>query len=390
MINTESPTVLWAEDDAEHAAFACSLLQNHGMKVTQVQNVHSLRTALVAGTFPVVVVDVSLPFPSSVDWMREIRKVDLDVGVVVLFRPGQEGLAEVFLDSGAWLAVEKPVVTHPFVDQMVRAIQLYAMARLRREMLSGTTPDWLHLGDRAALEQVFTQASRKLTIAFQPVISWAHRRVMGHEALLRSCDPYLPDPMSVLAVAEKLQRVDDIGRRVREKVAEQVLRAPANLIFVNLHPQELLDEDLYALTAPLSQFARRVVLGISEAMLPSSLFQLEKRTAALRAMGFRFALKNIQAGHVGMGAWVRLQPEFAFLDGTFVRGLPENKARQEQVRRLSSQLTLLGTQVIAAGIESLVQRDAVIASAVDWLQGFAFSPPQFDYCEPIVGELAES
>jgi EAL domain-containing protein (putative c-di-GMP-specific phosphodiesterase class I) len=251
-------------------------------------------------------------------------------------------------------------------------------------MLNGTTPDWSQLGDRAALEQVFERASMDLTIAFQPIISWSQRRVMGHEVLLRSRDPELPDPMSVLAVAEKLQRVEEIGRRVREQVARQVLRAPANLVFVNLHPQELLDEELYSFTAPLSQFARRVVLGISESMLPLGLLQLEKRVATLRAMGFRFALKNLRAGHAGMGPWVRLRPEFAFLDGPLVRGLPRNEQKQEHIRMLSSQLNRLGTQVIAAGIETLMERDAVIASAVDWLQGFAFSPPESDYHEPFV------
>lgn len=384
-MSTELPSILWAEEDAKHADFARSLLQDNGMKVTPVSDSISLQNALGMDVYSVVVADVSILLQGSMNLMHEVRRTDLDVGVVALYSAGQRGLAEVFLELGALTAIEKPFVADAFIGLMVRAVRLGAMARLRRDMLKEATPDWTRLGDRAALEQVFERASMDLTIAFQPIISWSQRRVIGHEVLLRSRNPHLPDPMSVLAVAEKLQRVDEIGRLVREKVARQVLQAPAISVFVNLHPQELLDEDLYSLGAPLSQFGRRVVFGIAEPMLPAGLFRLEERVAVLRTMGFRFALKNLGAGHVGMGSWIRLCPDFAFLDGPLVRRCARSEHYQEQIRMLSCHLTSLGTQVIAAGIETLMERDAVIASGVDLLQGFAFSAPEPDYCEPFVG-----
>ena len=39
-------------------------------------------------------------------------------------------------------------------------------------------------------------------------------------------------------------------------------------------------------------------------------------------------------------------------------------------------------KVIAAGIESIAERDAVLAAGVDLLQGFAFSRPDMAYRQP--------
>ena len=382
MGQSRSLSILLVDSDDARATQLAASLENAGMRVDRVSHPSAIPDRVRHGGPAVVVTDAAMDTGDAMQVLRLVRGQDLDLGVVVLHDPSQDGLAGVALENGALAALSRPFGPDRLVEMLVRAAGLLAMARARRELLHAGTPNWSHLGDRSALELVFERATAELAIAFQPIISWSKRRVVGHEALLRSANPSLPDPASVLAVAERLGRVEEIGRLVREQVASQVRRAPAELVFVNLHPHELLDEALYSATAPLSQHGRRVVLELSEPTVPSGLPHLETRVAALRALGYRFALKNLGPGHVGLGAWARVRPDFAVLDGTLVRALPGNPARGNALRATVDRLADLGIQVIAAGIETLAERDAVIAASVDLLQGFAFSPPATDYQEP--------
>ena len=377
-------SILLADSDGDRAGALSASLENAGFQVDRAVDSFSVQARLREGGLSVVLTDVAMDAGDALQILRLVRGYDLDLGVVVLCESNQDGLAGVALENGALAVLTRPFRLERLVDMLSRAAGLLDLARARRELLKAGGPNWSHLGDRCALEQVFDRASAELAIAFQPIISWSKRRVIGHEALLRSANPNLPDPASVLAVAERLGRVEEIGRIVRDRVASQVRRAPAELVFVNLHPEELLDEALYSTTAPLSQHGRRVVLELSEPMFPPGLPYLENRVASLRALGYRFALKNLGPGHVGLGVWARLRPDFAVLDGTLVRALAGDIARGHAMAAMVRHLTELGVRVIAAGIETLAERDAMIASSVDLLQGFAFSPPATDYREPSI------
>jgi EAL domain-containing protein (putative c-di-GMP-specific phosphodiesterase class I) len=295
------------------------------------------------------------------------------------------GLSAVAVQQGALCFLEKPVAREVFVSTLSHASKLHGLAKLRRRALGELGGQWWQLGDRVALEQVFERAFDRLTVAFQPIVSWSSRRVIGHEALLRSSDPSLPDPSSVLAVAERLGRIEQIGRLVRERVARSMALAPAEFVFVNLHALELLDGELYSASAPLSQFGKRIVLEISEHALLDDVAQLEARAEALRKLGFRLAMDNLGPGYPGLSSFARLRPEFVKYDLSLVRGIEQRPAQAEIVAEMTALLGTMNTRVIAAGIESIAQRDAVIKAGVDLLQGFAFSRPDVGYGQPHLG-----
>ncbi len=100
-------------------------------------------------------------------------------------------------------------------------------------------------GDRAGLAVTLDRALDTLWMAYQPIVDAATRNLFGYEALLRSSEPALPHPGAVLDAAERLGRLDDVGRTVRSKAPEPMgLLPPAPLLFVNLHASDLNDEML--------------------------------------------------------------------------------------------------------------------------------------------------
>ncbi len=56
----------------------------------------------------------------------------------------------------------------------------------------------------------------------------------------------------------------------------------------------------------------------------------------LRALGFRFALDDLGAGHAGLGGFAKCQPEFVKLDMALARDIDRSPGRQRLVRGLSS------------------------------------------------------
>jgi EAL domain-containing protein (putative c-di-GMP-specific phosphodiesterase class I) len=265
------------------------------------------------------------------------------------------------------------------------ATKLHRLAELRRSALGELGGTWSQLGDRVALERIFERALDGISIAFQPIVSWSNRRVIGHEALLRSSDPRLPDPSSVLAVAERLGRIEQIGRLVREMVARSMARSPAEHVFVNLHPHELLDGELFSASAPLSQFGKRIVIEIPEHTLLDEVTHLESRALALRKLGFHLAMDNLGPGYPGLSSFARLRPDFVKYDQALVRGVDRNATQAGILAAMTALLGTMNTRVIATGIESIAERDAVVKAGVDLLQGFAFSKPETTYRQPNLG-----
>jgi len=377
--------ILVAEAEDAHLSAHASALGRAGFAVDLAGDGGTARAFLAANPYAAIVADAGLHGLDAIGLLRVARSRDLDVPLVVVTGAAHVGLSAVAVQQGALCFLEKPVASDLLCATLSYAVKLHRLAKLRRKALDELGGNWSQLGDRVALEQVFERAFGCLSIAFQPIISWSNRRVIGHEALLRSSDPSLPDPSSVLAVAERLGRIDQIGRLVRERVARSMARAPAEYVFVNMHAHELLDGELYSASAPLSQFGKRIVIEISEHALLDDVSHLESRAEALRKLGFRLAMDNLGPGYPGLSSFARLRPEFAKYDLSLVRGIDQNPAQADIVAEMTALLGAMNTRVIAAGIESIAERDAVVAAGVDLLQGFAFSKPDMTYRQPDLG-----
>src|SRR5205823_7026800 len=131
------------------------------------------------------------------------------------------------------------------------------MAKLKREALAVLDTGGRWVGDRASLEPPFARALALLWMAYQPVVDLRQHRVIGYEGLVRSDEPTLGRPDALLDAAERLGRLHDLGRQIRATVA--AAPAPDDVaLFVNLHPSDLDDDELYSADAPLSRIAGHI------------------------------------------------------------------------------------------------------------------------------------
>ncbi len=139
----------------------------------------------------------------------------------------------------------------------------------------------------------------------------------------------------LFAAAERLGRVGELGRRIRQQVVEAIRVAPVETsIFMNLHAADLSDDQLYTPTSPLGSCASHVVLEVTERSSLDRVPDVRERARALRRMGFRIAIDDLGAGYAGLSSFAQLEPQFAKLDMSLIRDIDRSTTKQSIVRSM--------------------------------------------------------
>ena len=324
----------------------------------------------------VVLSDISMPGMDGIAFLKALRQLDLDVPVVLMTGGASVQTAVEAVEYGAFRYLIKPVPRKELEDVLRRAVRYHALATLQRKALAaaGGSFDWP--ADRAALESRFQSALDQLWIAFQPIVAWSERSIHAHEVLVRSHEASLARPVDLLEAAHRLGRLHDLGRAVRRHAARSAAGMPENVgLFINLHPHDLNDAALYD-SNPLAPFASRVVLEITEQASLDGVGRLTERVAALRHMGFRVAVDDLGAGYAGLSSMAHIEPEFVKLDLSLTRDVHRHPTKRKLVRSMAQLCAELGMHVIAEAVESESERDALLGSGCELLQGYLFARPE--------------
>jgi EAL domain-containing protein (putative c-di-GMP-specific phosphodiesterase class I) len=380
-----APRVLLADDDVNVARALRRLLTTAGYDVVLAPDGAKAADALMQGNFDVILSDIRMPNMTGVELLSLVRAYDLDVPVILLTGDPSLQTAVEALKLGAMEYFTKPWDNDALLAAVRRADKLHALARMKRQAMQLMGAGANVAGDLAGLTVAFERALASLVIAFQPIVGYKARTVLGYECLLRSADRALPTTASVLDAADKLGRTTDLGRRVRHVIAQIVSSQPPPndaLIFMNIHPNDLLDSELYDREAPLAQHASHVVLEITERAALSGILDVRQRVADLRARGYRIALDDLGAGYAGLSSLAILEPDFVKLDISLVQDLGASPVRQKLVSGMTATCRDLGMRVIAEGIERREDRFFLSELGCDLMQGFLFAMPGPAYPQP--------
>jgi EAL domain-containing protein (putative c-di-GMP-specific phosphodiesterase class I)/CheY-like chemotaxis protein len=325
--------------------------------------------------YDVVLSDIGMPEMDGIQLLREVRNHDLQVPVVLLTGVPRVQTAIQALEYGAFHYLTKPAPSEELTKILDKAARLRRMARLElqaAELLGHSST----LGmDRAGLEASFERCMESLWIAYHPIVDAKHQVVYGHEALLRSGEPSLPHPGAVLDAAERLGRLDKLGRAIRSKAAMPFGDGSQGKLFVNLHTTDLLDPTLIAPASPLTKIAGRVVLEITERRSLDEVRDVKYRVAQLRELGFQIAVDDMGAGYAGLTSFALLEPDYVKLDMSLIREVDQSRTRQKIIRSMTDLSRDMGMNVVAEGFETREELCTLIELGCDLFQGFLFAKP---------------
>lgn len=368
--------ILLADDEPGLLKSYGRLLSGAGYEVSMVDDGVQGVDLFKRESFDVVVSDVSMPGLDGLELLRVVHEHDSDAQVVLITAGPSLDTAIRAVEYGAVRYLTKPLETEELLGAVSRAVQLRKMAEIRRQAAEVLQENHRVIEDQSKLEAAFGRALDTLWMATQPIVQWSTQRVYGYEALLRSGEPALGNPGLVISAAERLGRLRELGRCIRDRVADTMATLPDGaFMFVNLHTQDLEDEHLSSELSKLSAYGPRVVLEITERASIQRIPNVRARLEALRKLGFRLAIDDLGAGYAGLNSFTSVEPEVVKIDMGLIRGIHQSLTKQKIVASLTSLCRELNILVVAEGIETAEERDTAIALGCDLFQGYFFATP---------------
>ncbi len=221
-----------------------------------------------------------------------------------------------------------------------------------------------------------------LRTALQPVLSLAHHKPVGYEALLRAydADDRLVSPHRMFRKAgDDAIALDQICRALH--VHNCVLQgADQNWIFLNVSPALILEGHSTRTILPrvLERHGvptHRVVVEILETTAYDE-ENLARCVQYFRDLGCLVAIDDFGAGESNFERIWRLKPDIVKLD----RSMVVEAMRTSRVRRILPGLVSLiheaGCLVVMEGLETAEHALIAMESDVDFVQGFYFGEPR--------------
>jgi EAL domain-containing protein (putative c-di-GMP-specific phosphodiesterase class I) len=366
------------DDDDGVRKMMFKVLTRAGLKVEPVARASEALDLLRRGRrFEVIVTDLMMPEIDGLQLLRFVRQLDLDVPLILVTGKPTLETALMAMEHGGFRYLPKPVENQRLVEVVQDAATQHRISLLKRKALEICEAGGWLLQDVEDLEGRFERALSQLWIAYQPIVTWPAQEVYGYEALVRSLDPDLPTPGMLFDAAERLGRVQDLGDRIRNAVAENAVTAPPQaLVFANVHALDLTNDRLYSSSSPLARIADRVVLEVTERASLHRIDDLKDRIRSLRDLGYRIAVDDLGAGYSGLSSFSQLEPDIVKLDMSLIRDIDGSSSKASLVRSMISVCTQdLGVRVVCEGVETVGERDTLAAVGADLLQGYLFAKP---------------
>ncbi len=244
------------------------------------------------------------------------------------------------------------------------------------------------LAQRLALESDLHHAleGNEFSLVYQPIFDICGQDMLAIEALLRwrRPDGSVVPPEVFIPIAEQSHLIVEIGRWVvRQACCDLARLRSANFktlkLHVNMAASEFTNKRLPAeLLATLGEFgleAQSLVLELTEGMLMKRPDQVIPVMRSLRQSGIGISLDDFGMGHSSLSMLKNLPISSLKIDRSFVRDLPLKASDRAIVKTIVDLGFDLALQVIAEGIETGPQLEALRQSGCRLVQGYLLALP---------------
>ncbi|MGM0520890.1 MAG: putative bifunctional diguanylate cyclase/phosphodiesterase [Pseudomonadota bacterium] len=225
----------------------------------------------------------------------------------------------------------------------------------------------------------------QFSLHYQPLIKH-DGTIKGFEALLRWQHPAkgFISPGRFIPIAEQTGLIIALGQWVMEQAARDLLALSALLpsdclISINLSPLQFHRANfLQILTDTLEDTglpASRLELELTEGVLMNDTEGAIARLHTLREMGVRVAIDDFGTGFSSLSYLRHLPVDTLKIDRSFITHLPENRKDTAVVSGIIGLAHHLELTVVAEGVETREQHQALAALDCDVFQGYLLARP---------------
>jgi diguanylate cyclase (GGDEF)-like protein/PAS domain S-box-containing protein len=239
------------------------------------------------------------------------------------------------------------------------------------------------LRQRRQLDADLRQAigAGELGVHYQPLADLESGRILGFEALLRWRHPRLGDigPATFIPLAEESGLILKLGAWVlREACAEAARWTPPLRLSVNLSPVQFAQEDLAdeveRILAETGLDPARLDLEVTEGLFIKDADRAIRILERLKALGVTISMDDFGTGYSSLSYFRMFPFDKVKIDQSFIRDIANPQARAI-IRSVIGLGRGLGMPVVAEGVETSEQLEALRAEGCDQVQGYLISRP---------------
>ncbi len=251
------------------------------------------------------------------------------------------------------------------------------------------------LHQRNRLQQELRQAiaRNQLSVHYQPRVRLSDGKVVGAEALLRWWHPELGQvsPAQFIPLAEEVGLIDEIGPWVLRQVCQQLQQwtqagFDVGTVAVNASGRQFRNDDLVKqVRGLLSDFqlsSLQLEIEVTESILIDDVQRVVELLAQFKRLGVCVALDDFGTGYSSMTYLRRLPIDVLKIDQSFVRELCKDDSARSIVQAIIALAHALGKTLVAEGVETPEQAQALHAMGCEEAQGFLYSravpAPEFE------------
>ncbi len=218
---------------------------------------------------------------------------------------------------------------------------------------------------------------------FQPLYCLAPQRLCGFEALARMRDEngnFVP-PDKFIAIAESLNRIEQLGAWVINKACETACHWPEPLsVAVNLSPVQFeagnLVETVHRALVDTGLDPQRLELEVTEGLMLSDTESIRDQLFQLQDMGIKIALDDFGTGYSSLSYLWQFPFDKIKIDRSFVAGMEHSDQAAGILMTMVELARTMKLPITAEGIETIEQLERLTQLGCDTGQGYYLGKPQ--------------
>ena len=219
---------------------------------------------------------------------------------------------------------------------------------------------------------------------YQPIIKLDDESISGCEMLVRWIKPdgTLVRPDLFIPLAESSGLVVAMTLRVMRRAIRElmpILQAQSKFkLAINISPEHFSSNGFLAsilkLLAEEGLDPQHIVLELTERQQLQDLEAFKSIADAVQKAGLRISIDDVGTGHNGLATIQEVPADIIKVDKKFVDTVATNELSAAIVAMLVGLSKQFGRTIVAEGIETREQLDALLSQGVDEGQGYLFSP----------------
>lgn len=225
-------------------------------------------------------------------------------------------------------------------------------------------------------------AAGEVTVRYQPIVRMGDGHIHGFEAL--SSGPpgdVFESPEMLFSFAEETDHIVELERLCRSRaILGAASIVDGQKLFLNCSVHGFVDPDLVS-DGLLREIERAglqpdsVVFEVTERVAITEWKEFRAILTELRRRGFAVAIDDMGAGYSSLQAVAEVEPDYLKFDISLVRDIHLSPIKRNLLETLVVLAGKIHAQVIAEGVESEAEFDALRAMNIPFAQGYYLAHP---------------